>query len=119
MLKLRQNQAKLVFLVIIACFCCSVFTIFYILTIHSNLQCTCPKEVSGHNSQSSSHAEAVGGAEISHKLCILVPFRDRFEELLEFAPYMNTFLNNQNIKHQIYILNQADQLRYERSRTTE
>ena len=106
---LRHNQAKLVFLVIIGCFCCSVFTIFYILTHHSNVKCNCPQDAPRHNSQISQGPSQT--SENSHKLCILVPFRDRFEELLEFAPYMNTFLSNQNVQHEIYILNQADKFR--------
>jgi len=49
------------------------------------------------------------------KLAVLVPFRDRFEELLTFAPHMTSFLNNQNIPHQIYILNQVDRYRFNRA----
>ena len=114
MMMLRQSQAKLVFLVILGCFCCSVLTIFYILTHHSNLQCNCPKLPESHNNpqiSSSKTGQGHGVSEGSHKLCILVPFRDRFEELLEFAPYISSFLTNQNVDHEIYILNQADKLR--------
>ncbi len=46
-----------------------------------------------------------------HHLCILVPFRDRFEELLQFAPHMKQFLNAQGVSHEIWILNQVDELR--------
>jgi xylosylprotein 4-beta-galactosyltransferase len=49
------------------------------------------------------------GAE--HHLCILVPFRDRWEELLEFAPHMQRFLADQQISFEIWVLNQADELR--------
>ena len=113
MMILKQSQAKLVFLVILGCFCCSVFTIFYILTHHSNLKCNCPKDSGLNNPQisSSKTGQGHGVSEGSHKLCILVPFRDRFEELLEFAPYISSFLTDQNVDHEIYILNQADKLR--------
>lgn len=47
-----------------------------------------------------------------HKIAILVPFRDRFEELLEFVPYMHNFLNKQGTAHQIYVINQVDNYRY-------
>lgn len=50
-----------------------------------------------------------------HKLAVLVPFRDRFEELLEFVPYLNEYLNRQNIIHDIFILNQVDTLRFNRA----
>ena len=113
MMILRQSQAKLVLLVILGCFCCSCFTIFYILTHHSNLKCNCPESPESLNNSPQLSASKAGDVvtEGSHKLCILVPFRDRFEELLEFAPYISSFLNNQNVNHEIYILNQADKLR--------
>lgn len=47
-----------------------------------------------------------------HTLAIIVPFRDRFEELMEFAPWMNEFLNNQNVRHKIIVVNQVDTHRY-------
>ena len=47
-----------------------------------------------------------------HKLCVVVPFRDRFEELLEFAPYMHKFLNAQRVRHKLVIVNQGDKLRW-------
>ena len=43
-----------------------------------------------------------------HKLAVLVPYRDRFEELMEFLPYMHKYLNMQHIRHQIIIVNQID-----------
>ncbi|XP_017793390.1 PREDICTED: LOW QUALITY PROTEIN: beta-1,4-galactosyltransferase 7 [Habropoda laboriosa] len=50
-----------------------------------------------------------------HRLAILVPFRDRFEELLIFAPYMKKFLDKQNINYHIFILNQVDRFRFNRA----
>lgn len=47
-----------------------------------------------------------------HKMAILVPFRDRFEELLEFVPYMHDFLNKQGTAFQIYVINQVDDYRF-------
>ncbi|KAG4077793.1 hypothetical protein HA402_011222 [Bradysia odoriphaga] len=49
------------------------------------------------------------------KLAVLVPFRDRFEELLTFAPHITSFLNNQFIPHQIFVLNQVDRYRFNRA----
>lgn len=46
-----------------------------------------------------------------HKLAIIVPFRERFEELLEFVPYMHTFLNKKKIRHKIIVINQVDHYR--------
>ncbi|KAF2905097.1 hypothetical protein ILUMI_01081 [Ignelater luminosus] len=50
-----------------------------------------------------------------YKLAVLVPFRDRFEELLIFAPYIHNFLNAQHINHNIFILNQVDRYRFNRA----
>lgn len=53
--------------------------------------------------------------ESHHKLALLVPFRQRFEELMEFAPFIHNFLNQQAINHDIFILNQADNYRFNRA----
>lgn len=51
----------------------------------------------------------------THKLAVLVPFRDRFNELLEFAPHITNFLELQSVNHQIYVLNQVDHYRFNRA----
>ena len=43
-----------------------------------------------------------------HKLAVIVPFRNRFEEMMEFVPHMHSFLSRQNVSHEIWIINQAD-----------
>lgn len=48
-------------------------------------------------------------------MAILVPFRDRFDELLQFAPHMTTFLNRQGIAYHIFVLNQIDRYRFNRA----
>lgn len=47
----------------------------------------------------------------SHKLAVIIPFRERFEELLIFVPYMHAFLNKKKIRHKILVINQVDHLR--------
>ncbi|EZA54390.1 hypothetical protein DMN91_002001 [Ooceraea biroi] len=54
-----------------------------------------------------------GGSE--HRLAILVPFRDRFEELLIFVPHMQKFLDKQDIDYHIFVLNQVDRYRFNRA----
>ncbi|XP_034837163.1 beta-1,4-galactosyltransferase 7 [Maniola hyperantus] len=49
------------------------------------------------------------------KLAILVPFRDRFEELLEFVPHMHQFLTKQSIPYHIFIIQQKDTNRFNRA----
>jgi xylosylprotein 4-beta-galactosyltransferase len=43
----------------------------------------------------------------NHFLAVIVPFRDRFEELQVFVPHLSTFLNNQSVQHEIFIVNQV------------
>lgn len=52
-----------------------------------------------------------------HKLAIIVPFRERFDELLIFIPHMTTFLNTQlgENNFQFFIINQADMYRFNRA----
>lgn len=49
------------------------------------------------------------------KLAVIVPFRDRFEELLKFVPHMNKFLSAQSIPHHIFVINQIDRFRFNRA----
>ncbi|XP_053619877.1 beta-1,4-galactosyltransferase 7 [Plodia interpunctella] len=49
------------------------------------------------------------------RLAIIVPFRDRFEELLEFVPHMFNFLNKQKIPFDIFIIQQTDSYRFNRA----
>lgn len=50
-----------------------------------------------------------------HRLAVLVPFRDRFEELLIFVPHIHQFLDKQNIDYHIFVLNQMDRFRFNRA----
>ncbi|XP_060069507.1 beta-1,4-galactosyltransferase 7-like [Ylistrum balloti] len=51
----------------------------------------------------------------AHKMALLVPFRNCSEELNQFAPYIETFLNNQKIAHTIYVINQTDAYSFNRA----
>lgn len=46
---------------------------------------------------------------------MVVPFRDRFEELLQFATHMEQFLDAQRIPHHIFVMNQVDRYRFNRA----
>jgi xylosylprotein 4-beta-galactosyltransferase len=49
------------------------------------------------------------------KLAVIVPFRDRFEELLQFVPHITRFLNEQKVPHHIFVVNQVDRYRFNRA----
>ncbi|EFN82787.1 beta-1,4-galactosyltransferase 7 [Harpegnathos saltator] len=73
------------------------------------------------NAQSNQHVKQITDEANKHKktsqhqLAILVPFRDRFEELLMFVPHMQKFLDKQDINYHIFILNQVDRYRFNRA----
>jgi xylosylprotein 4-beta-galactosyltransferase len=49
-----------------------------------------------------------------HRLAVIVPFRDRLDELLEFAPHIHRFLCDQHIRHQLFVISQVDPYRFNR-----
>ncbi|CAH0763257.1 unnamed protein product [Diatraea saccharalis] len=52
---------------------------------------------------------------VKRRLAIIVPFRDRFDELLEFVPHMYNFLNKQKIPFNIFVVQQKDNNRFNRA----
>ncbi|XP_055971450.1 beta-1,4-galactosyltransferase 7 [Sorex fumeus] len=50
-----------------------------------------------------------------HRLAVLVPFRERFEELQVFVPHLHRFLSRKKVPHHIYVLNQVDHFRFNRA----
>lgn len=82
---------------------------YYILI---NDQCNCSGPVNQIKYTTPSRKKLIS---TKHKLAILVPYRNRFEELLDFVPYMNIFLSNQRINFDIIVLNQIDQYRFNRA----
>ena len=47
-----------------------------------------------------------------HRMAVIVPYRDRLEELLEFAPYIHSYFVKKKVRHRIYVINQVDSLRF-------
>ncbi|KPI93675.1 Beta-1,4-galactosyltransferase 7 [Papilio xuthus] len=65
--------------------------------------------------QKSIHYEISSQRHTKKKLALIVPFRDRFEELLEFVPHMYAFLNKQQIPFHIFVIQQKDNNRFNRA----
>lgn len=82
-------------------------------------ECNCDQKPSPyavpHHSENFDARTVHGGRRNKPKLAILVPFRDRFDELLQFAPHMQKFLQQQGIPHHIFVLNQVDRYRFNRA----
>ena len=45
-----------------------------------------------------------------HFMCLIVPYRNRFEELVEFVPSISNFLEKKNLPHRIFVVNQVSKL---------
>ncbi|XP_014207195.1 beta-1,4-galactosyltransferase 7 [Copidosoma floridanum] len=76
-------------------------------------QCKCGKTEETDIDERHVHKSA--SKHTKHRLAILVPFRDRFEELLIFAPHIKSFLDKQDINYHVFILNQIDKYRFNRA----
>jgi xylosylprotein 4-beta-galactosyltransferase len=50
-----------------------------------------------------------------HLLAVLIPFRHRFKQLLQFVPHVSRFLNSQGVRHRLLVLHQIDGLRFNRA----
>lgn len=108
---LKQGQVRiLLILVVVGFIIISVISMRNIPLSPDCPLCICDKQNFQHEKSQKSHL-----SESDHKLCIIVPFRDRYEELFEFAPYMQNFLNKQGVEHEIWILNQMDGYRFNRA----
>ena len=77
--------------------------------------CNCPRQETVIQYVAKPKHYTNKGYESNHKLAVLVPYRNRFEELMEFVPYIHDFLNGQRINHDIFILNQVDSNRFNRA----
>lgn len=75
---------------------------------HSTISSTLPVSRT-HNS---SRAKAVKGFGRSGRLAVVVPFRNRYEEMMEFVPYIHDFLLRQKVGHHIWVVNQVDNHRF-------
>jgi len=51
---------------------------------------------------------------LPERLAVIVPFRERFNQLLAFAPHMDAFLGRQKVCYEFFIMNQIDGYRFNR-----
>ncbi|XP_041368143.1 beta-1,4-galactosyltransferase 7-like [Gigantopelta aegis] len=114
--------------IILLCLCLTLVGVF-LLAVYPlrDVACLCRQDTgaglpgdqvvvppSGHKTNTSAHTTDIQSSG-SHSLAIIVPLRDRFEELMEFVSHMKQFLSAQNIKYTIYAMNQIDSYRFNRA----
>lgn len=98
-----------------------VVTIYLAFAPIQDAVCTCSRERDKEKAHSTHRPDFQqarkddSSKEESQRVAVLVPFRDRFEELLEFVPYLSSFLTQQGTRHKIYVLNQVDNYRFNRA----
>ncbi|XP_068221474.1 beta-1,4-galactosyltransferase 7 isoform X2 [Palaemon carinicauda] len=94
-----------------------VICLVFFFTINFPSPTTAPCDCNNENSYNDHTTSGSSGLFPSdkHKMALLIPFRDRFEELMEFAPHIHAFLNSQKKNHHIYVINQVDNLRFNRA----
>ena len=114
-MRLLRRNLLVTFRLFVMCLCgCLIVVLF--LTLFPLVEVnTCHRIGSGGavNSLSNVIASPVLN-ENDHFLCLIIPFRDRFEELNEFVPMISEFLNKKSIAHAIFVVNQIDTLRFNR-----
>ena len=102
-LKCRLKQPKTWAILVLLIFFL-LFVINILFVIRNNVT---SKQTRLENPKSKHPRNIHIGETVEHSLCILIPFRDRFEELTEFVPRITHFLERQNIKHKIVVVNQV------------
>lgn len=103
----RHLRFKLIVTSLVACFCLSIF-----LLVSHHFDQGSPSQpcltIPSYSTEQVNYIE-------DHKLAVIVPFRNRFNQLLQFVPHMDNFLRKQNINFKILIINQVDDLRFNRA----
>lgn len=93
-----------------------IFTIVCLFLYFHLTQSIESNDASHHSVKENSHRDELEDHNgVKNKLAVIVPFRDRFDELLRFVPHMDNFLKRQNIDFSINIINQASGLRFNRA----
>ena len=106
----RHLRFKLIVTSLIACFCLSIF----LLVNHhfdSPAMNPCPQSLIQPRVPSEEEVKYID----NHKLAVIVPFRSRFNQLLRLVPHLDNFLKGQGINFKILIMNQIDDLRFNRA----
>jgi len=109
---MRHNSLFKLLLILSGCCCVAVLLVLSPLVPNPIDSCSTKCSVSGKQIPPDISRSLYKS---NHKLAVIVPFRNRFEQLLQFVPHLHKFLERQSISHKIYIINQDDSLRFNRA----
>ncbi|KAA0196546.1 Beta 14 galactosyltransferase 7 [Fasciolopsis buskii] len=96
---LNQKLIRRIFLCLLCCFV-SIFLVELFVWIYSE-----DRIYSGHSS-------VVRGS--GHHLAVIIPYRDRKNELHLLLPHLHRFLVRQKVGHSFFVVNQVDEFRFNR-----
>jgi hypothetical protein len=112
------TRSRIVLIAMVFCLVISFASFVYlptnqdkaIQTLTCDCQRDCPNQILNQKQtfQDSGFRKESNGKK-THKLSVVVPFRDRFDELLQFVPYMKKFLAAQGVANEILVINQVRQ----------
>ena len=112
-MRLLRRNLLVAFRLCVMCLCGCLIVVLLLTLFPLVEENTCHRSGSGAGSLSNVIASPALNNE-DHFLCLIIPFRDRFEELNEFVPMISDYLNRQSIAHAIFVINQMDTLRFNR-----
>lgn len=113
-MRLLRRNLLVAFRLCVMCLCGCLIVVLFLTLFPLVEENTCHRSGSGAGSLSNVIASPALNNE-DHFLCLIIPFRDRFEELNEFVPMISDYLNRQSIAHAIFVINQMDTLRFNRA----
>ena len=106
---------RLVYIIVLVFACINVVIIWYQVnqiqpSTSTFLVCDCDRDRKLAERQTTHHlvTTLASTSSSTHRLAVIVPFRDRYDEMIEFVPHMHAFLQRQEVDHQIWIINQVD-----------
>ncbi|KAH7641305.1 hypothetical protein HUG17_4349 [Dermatophagoides farinae] len=114
MIKLSLKNVSISILILFTIFTIIIFSNLFILNRESQcLQSYVEHQTLINSIRKSTRTITNVNHDVNH-LAILIPFRERFNQLLQFIPHINSFLNRQNISHEFFVINQIDNYRFNR-----
>lgn len=112
-MNLHRLSPKVLSSIILCLFTFSCLFIWTLFPSEQSSQSLCGQPCSS-NSEDTDRHNGWTCSEDQHRLAIVVPFRERTNELLRLVPHLHQFLRRQAICHRFYIINQVDKYRFNR-----
>ena len=113
--KLEKMALRWIYIIYLAGGTLACFNIIFMwkqLDLSPHSTCDCGGEIANGRGTGPLRTSGVSRKSTIHNLSVIVPFRDRYDEMMEFVPHIHSFLQRQEVSHQIWIINQVDEHRF-------